>query len=99
MCQLFLHPGSKVTFAANTANSPISFKGFKKEFPIKYWANASLGKPMPNEFTFPKSLLIDYSRKSLMLQELITFSKTIIKKNSPIGVGVTHIIFIKIVVG
>ena len=64
MCQLFMHLGSKVTLATNAGDSPNSFKGFSYEFPIKYWAKASFGLPMPKIFAFSKSSLFEYFKNN-----------------------------------
>lgn len=52
MCQLFLHPGSNVTFAKNNGASLGFVSGFKKDAPLKYSLNPSLKFPNPNTFSF-----------------------------------------------
>ena len=55
ICQLFLHPSSKVTLARNTALSFGFVSGFKNESPIKYLAYAKyfIGDSFLNPLTKP----------------------------------------------
>ena len=57
ICQLFQHPGSKLTFARNTGHFPGSVSGFRQELPIKYCEKASFGAPIPKLSCFSNSIL------------------------------------------
>lgn len=67
ICQWFLQPGSKVTFARKSGESA-STKGLRKELPSKYGAYASFAWPFPKIFSLSKILYLSSISPSLNLR-------------------------------
>lgn len=55
MCQLLRHPGAKVTLCTPTTHSGSATRLFRKLSPVKYWAKAVLGSPLPKMFSAAKT--------------------------------------------
>lgn len=55
MCQLLRQPGSKVTLWTPTTHWSSSTRFLRKLLPMKYWAKAVFGSPLPKTFSAAKT--------------------------------------------